>query len=164
VKLWGKIHGSERDYYVAEGILEGEDEVPEGQEEVEKPADFEPRGTGINKFSYWVNNNPIKGKWEKLPDLFTNDIKDSRLIKVAFTGNLDTVIHTNPFFYGQERHYLRAQIARISHSTTLTCKGVWRLVEDTPRDIEENTPDEGDLEWPSTKQMADPSMWVHHQP
>lgn len=163
VRFWGKIHGTEKDYIIAEGILEGEDEQPEG-EEVEKPADFEPRGTGINKFTYWVIDNPITGTWIKLPDILANDVRDSRMIKVSFSGNLEKMIHTNPFFVGQEKHYLRSQIARISHSTTLTAHGVWKLVEDTPREVEENTPEEGDLEWPSTKQMANPAMWVHYQP
>ena len=64
MRFFGKISGSERDYYVAEGTLEGGDEG----DEVEKPADFEPRGTGVNKYVYWVTNN-ILDKWTKLPDL-----------------------------------------------------------------------------------------------
>jgi radial spoke head protein 4/6 len=54
----------------------------------EKPADFEPRGTGINKFVYWVTDN-VLGKWVKLPDLLPSDIRATRQIKVQFTGNLD---------------------------------------------------------------------------
>lgn len=90
VKFWGKIHGTKQDYFIAEGILEGEDEVPEGEEEVEKPKDFEARGTGVNKFTYWVTDNPVKSKWVKLPDISPSDISASRLIKVQFTGDLDT--------------------------------------------------------------------------
>jgi len=36
-----------------------------------------------------------------------------------------------------------------------------KLVEDSPREIEENTPEEGDLVWPTTEQMQKPEMWVH---
>ena len=66
IRFFGKIYGTEKDYYVAEGVLEGEDE---GDGEEEKPADFEPRGTGINKFVYWVTDSAF-GEWRKLPDLY----------------------------------------------------------------------------------------------
>ena len=55
VKFFGKIFGIQKDYYIVEGVLEGGDEEGEGAEE--KPADFEARGTGINKFVYWVTDN-----------------------------------------------------------------------------------------------------------
>lgn len=73
------------------------------------------------------------------------------MVKVLFTGDLERRIFTNPFFDGCEKHYLRAQIARISHSTSLIPKGLMRPVEDSEtREIEENTPDEGDIVMPST--------------
>lgn len=73
------------------------------------------------------------------------------MIKVLFTGDLDKQIYTNPYFEGQEKHYLRAQIARIAHSVTLIPKGLMRPVEDSEtREIEENTPEEGDIVMPST--------------
>lgn len=75
----------------------GEEEGGEGTEE--KPADFEPRGTGVNKFVYWVTDN-VLDKWTKLPDLKTSDIKAARDIKVKFTGDLDRQIYTNPYFFG----------------------------------------------------------------
>ena len=79
------------------------------------------------------------------------DIVESRNIKVVFTGDLERKIYTNPFFFGQEKHYLRAQIARISHSTTLLPSGLWRKVEDNDREIEENTPeDDSEIVMPST--------------
>jgi hypothetical protein len=58
---------------------------------------------------------------------------------VAFTGELNRQIFTNPHFFGQEKHYLRAQIARIMHSTTLVPKGIYKVQEaegETPREIE----------------------------
>ena len=36
-----------------------------------------------------------------------------------------------------------------------------RLNEENERDIEENTPEEGELVLPNTSEMADLSMWVH---
>lgn len=35
------------------------------------------------------------------------------------------------------------------------------MVEDSEREIEENTPDEGEIELPSTSQMGSADMWVH---
>lgn len=35
------------------------------------------------------------------------------------------------------------------------------MVEDSTRDIEPNTPEEGDIVMPSTLEMANPEMWVH---
>jgi len=43
--------------------------------------------------------------------------------------------------------------------------GVWRLVEDDDRNIEENANAEtGEVPQPSTKEMANLSMWVHANP
>lgn len=43
IRLWGKIFGSKKDYYIAEGIAEG------GADDAELPAIVEPKGTGVNK-------------------------------------------------------------------------------------------------------------------
>ena len=67
VRLWGKIQGTMRDYYIAEGFTEA------GQTEEEKPAGFEGRGTGVNKFVYWATNSPLEA-WTQLPDLAPSDI------------------------------------------------------------------------------------------
>jgi radial spoke head protein 4A len=45
------------------------------------------------------------------------------------TGNLEREIITNPFFFGKEKHYLRAQIARIYHGTTVVANGMFKLGE-----------------------------------
>jgi radial spoke head protein 4/6 len=99
--------------------------------------------------------------WEKLPDLSVKDLQAARNIKVMFTGDLNRPIFTNPFFFGQEKHYLRAQISRITHSTTLFPKGLKKLNEEDPRQIEDNTPEEGEIVMPSTPEMQDVAMWVH---
>jgi hypothetical protein len=83
-------------------------------------------------------------------------------VKVNFSGDLNKVITTNPFFFKKESFYLRAQIARISHSTTLIPHQIYRFVEESTTEIEENVPDEGPLPIPSTKQMSDPSFWRHY--
>lgn len=59
IRLWGKINCSGKDYYVAEGAVEG-------GEEQEIPPHWEPKGTGVNKNTYWVTTN-ILGEWTELP-------------------------------------------------------------------------------------------------
>lgn len=50
MRFWGKILGSQQDYYVAEGVLSNKfnDDFPR---------EYEPKGTGVNKMSYWVTHN-----------------------------------------------------------------------------------------------------------
>jgi len=55
LRLWGKILGSEKDYYVVEA--DGVEASGEGGEEDPEAANAEPRGTGVNKFSYFVAND-----------------------------------------------------------------------------------------------------------
>jgi len=71
IRFWGKIKGTEKDYYIAEGVLG----APEGQEEQEEA--IEERGTGVNKFVYWACNSPL-GEWTQLPELKPSDIVKAR--------------------------------------------------------------------------------------
>ena len=87
---------------------------------------MEANGTGVNKFTYYVSHSSFDD-WKKLPDLQPKDIQASREIKVMFSGDLERTIFTNPFFFGKEKNYLRAQIARISFSTSLCPVGLFRL-------------------------------------
>lgn len=78
------------------------------------------------------------------------DIHSARVIKVNFTGDLNRGIYTNPHFENTEKFFLRTQIARISHSTTLVPWGVYRLNEDDKNLVEENVPEEGPVPVPCT--------------
>lgn len=156
LRFWGKVHGTEKDYYIAEGQAEAL------ADENEKPADMEPRGAGVNENAYWVCNSPCENKWSALPDLLPQDIEIARQVKFKFSGDLERRIITNPFLHKREKHLLRAQIARISTCTALVPKGMFRLTEDNPTAIEENLPDEGPVPVPSTVEMGKSSNWVHH--
>ena len=83
----------------------------------------------------------------------------SRKIKVLLTGDLERDIYTNPFFFGKEKNYLRAQIARIYFSTSIVPAGLWKLDEEDAKEIVENVPEEGDQMQPATSAMANPAMW-----
>lgn len=161
LKFWGKIYGTEKDYYIAEGLVEGEEE---GEE---RPADFEARGSGVNQFVYWVTDGTLSD-WTQLPDLNPNDVSAARSIKVLFTGDLEREIITNPFFFGKEKHYLRAQIARISHGTTIIPNGLYKLGEAEEEggpqlEIEAKDPEneEDNFKQPETEDQTNPSNWLH---
>jgi len=49
----------------------------------------------------------------------------------VITGDLNASIDSNPSFPGKERHFIRAQIARISHGTYIVPKGLYELDEET---------------------------------
>jgi radial spoke head protein 4/6 len=159
LRFWGKIYGTKADYYIAEGFVPaaGTDEDADN-----KPKGFEDRGSGINQFVYWVTNSPL-GEWSILPDISPAQMKAAREIKVRFTGDLETQIITNPFFFGQEKHYLRAQIARITHSTSIIPKGLFKLTEDNPKEIEpvEAPEDETKAYIPTTETQSKLENWVH---
>jgi len=78
VRLWGKIRGSEKDYYVLEGTV-GTGGGEEGGEEGGAPVveGMEARGSGVNKYAYWVTNSPLDA-WVILPDLKPQDIINAR--------------------------------------------------------------------------------------
>lgn len=82
LKFWGKIIGSESDYFIAEGIAEA------GGEEGELPPEVEGKGTGVNKQTYWVCADLLVGEWKELPLITPDQINASRRIKYQFTGNL----------------------------------------------------------------------------
>ena len=50
MRFWGKIYGSQRDYWIVEGVLET-------QEEERDHYSQEKRGEGVNKVVYWVTES-----------------------------------------------------------------------------------------------------------
>lgn len=152
IRFWGKIYGTVMDYYVVEGLGEaGEDE--------EKPVDMEKKGEGVNVFTYWVTDSAFAA-WTELPDVTPAQLKTSRLIRKLLTGNLNAPVISNPPFPGKEKELLRAQIARITHGTYIEPKGLHKLVEDNPNEIE----NEEEPVYLSTVQLKDMSNWLHAHP
>lgn len=60
LRFWGKIYGTEKDYWVVEGVLDN-------PEELDIHRSIEKRGEGINKLVYWVTDNLLED-WVQLPD------------------------------------------------------------------------------------------------
>ena len=107
MRLWGKILGSNADYFIVEAVQEGGEGEGEGEGDGEAVEAAEPRGSGVNQFVYWVTNSPLKS-WSQLPDIKASQINNARKIKHNFTGDINSKIYTNPFFVETEKIYLRA--------------------------------------------------------
>jgi len=94
-----------------------------------------------------------------LPDCRPEWVVVARRIKYLFTGNLNASIDSNPVFPGKERHLLRAQIARITHGTTLCPKGMYEVDEESNQEklTEEFTV-------PGTEELKSLENWAHRHP
>lgn len=123
LRFWGKILCTKSDYWLLEG------EIKEAEETQGVPREMEGRGQGSNKKVYWANDD-LLGDWIQLPDVHPDQIIAARSIKHIMTGDLNSKLNTNPPFPGAERHFLRAQIARIAHACTLAPSGLYGDHED----------------------------------
>lgn len=88
LRFWGKVYGSQKDYYVVEGDLSK-------KEEPSRDAQQEVRGEGANRHVYWVTDNVLHD-WIQLPDTTPAQIAAARQIKHVFTGDLAAAIDSNP--------------------------------------------------------------------
>ncbi|XP_068176323.1 radial spoke head protein 6 homolog A-like [Antennarius striatus] len=189
-RLWGKILGTESSYIVAEADhQEGEEEEEESTDEEEKEIEMsqndseadpipqstykpqpmvpkEVKGTGANKFAYYVCREPGL-PWVKLPSVTPTQIIVARQICKFFTGRLDAPVVSFPPFPGNEASYLRAQIARISAGTQVSPQGFF-LAGEEEGDEEDEAPRDSyevnlDFEGIPVSEMAQSlSTWVHH--
>lgn len=108
MRFWGKIRGTGKDYFIIEGVVDKVEEVEGGDEGGSSQVEgVESRGTGVNKYAYWVTNS-VSEPWVMLPDLKPKDIINARKIKFCFSGNLNAKIYTNPFYFDTEKILLRA--------------------------------------------------------
>jgi len=163
MRFWGKIVGTEGDYYIAEAENE-EVEIPEGFEGAIEDH------LGGNKYSYWVCSYP-GGPWEKLELLHPAQVVAARKLKKFFTGKLNAEVSGYPPFAmkaangeivtWQEKHLLRAQIARISSACVITPAGVFDRDEEegltiTPGD--DNGEDNANL-FENTDYISDLGNW-----
>lgn len=195
VRFWGKILGTEKNYIVAEvEYREGDEEGQEGEEEEGEESreeeadeakegeddnlptpDYKPppvipkeeTGTGCNKKTYFVCNEP-GGEWTKLPPVTPAQIVCARQIKKFFTGNLEAAVISYPPFPGTEINYLRAQIARISAGTHISPVDYYKFEEDDEDDSDgegrDSFVENVEFEPPRVQELIDPSLsnWVHH--
>ena len=101
VRFWGKILGTNKDYYVMQGRTTkdgGIQDVPKGSQK---------RGEGINYYSFWVTNNIFEDKWYQLPLITPEHVKKSRKIKKMLSGDLFRPVVSYPPFASEERFYVK---------------------------------------------------------
>jgi radial spoke head protein 4/6 len=67
--------------------------------------------------------------WVELPVISPKQLRQSRLIRHVFSGELESKVFTSPTFDGQEKHLLKCQIVRISFCTLIQLKGKEKLTE-----------------------------------
>lgn len=111
----------------------------------QRPKDIpsELTGAGVNRKSYFVCN--ILGEeWRELPNVTPQQLAVSRKITKYFTGDLNAKIWSYPKFHGEERHYLRATIARITASTYVSPTGYFHI-DKSEEEEEEEEPDEEEI-------------------
>jgi len=167
MRFWGKICGTEGDYYIAEGIGE-EDEAIEGEMAVET-------AEGANKYKYWVCSYP-GGSWDKLENVHANQITAARNIKKYFTGKLNAPVTGYPPFSmklasgvivtWQEKHLLRAQISRISSACKIVPDGVYEKGDDEDGVSQTLLTDPDDDKaniFENTNFISDLGNWRHEQ-
>jgi hypothetical protein len=135
--------------------------VAEGEKDGEAPPEAEPRGSGVNRFVYWVNDS-VTGEWIELPDAIPNTINLARKFKKIFTGDLEAEVITNPHFDKKEKDLLRAQIARITQMTSIVPKGYYRKQEENERDVME-VPEE-EKKSPTFEELTHLENWCHFIP
>jgi len=169
LRIWGKVMGTEGDYYVAEGVLQAPGDVPPPPPFVLPSApehDVEPRGQGPNTYTYWVAQDAVS-PWVRLPAARASHIAAARNIQKFMTGNLENAVLSTPWFPGEERHLLRAQIARITSGCKLATAGWFEKVEDAEPPVPKGTikmVDEPLEAFPGLDAIGTQEAWVHAAP
>ena len=155
--FFGKIYGTEKDYYIAQGA------DIEPKEDANYDNDMEKRKEdGINQFVYYVTND-LTADWVELPDIKPSQLIGSRLIRYNFTGDLERQIYTNPYFKGQEKHYLRCQISRIYHGTKLVPSLNHYNIEDPENPFKNLIPAEKPKQF-KHEDFLNLKNWIHFPP
>ncbi|KPI87191.1 putative flagellar radial spoke protein [Leptomonas seymouri] len=149
IKFVGKIFGTHGDYFVlrTRRYLEAGEKVYVETNTMPKPlrkkgvvpVQPEPGFVGANRYTFWVTTAP-SAAWQTLADVTPQQINAAREIKRYFTGNLDAPVSAT--FPWNEAVYLRAQLARITSSTSIAPQGAL----EEPEPLVESEEEEEDVE------------------
>mmetsp|Transcript_46318 Transcript_46318/g.100610 ORF Transcript_46318/g.100610 Transcript_46318/m.100610 type:complete len:452 (+) Transcript_46318:149-1504(+) len=163
VRFFGKILGTEQDYYVVEGTYA--EVPPPPSTDVTDGVPPEPPGTGLNTHVYFVANS-TSAAFTRLPDVLPQQVVACTTIKKYLTGNLDAPVNCFPPFPGAEASLLRAQIARIAAATVLVPAGKFKPDDEFEGEEGEAPPIVRDEEYEakSAKEMLDAENWCHFAP
>jgi len=129
----------------------------------------EPKGTGVNEKVYLVTTNLMdENSWVELPTITPNHLIQSRRIRHVLTGDLDYNIMTCPKFDGKEKEYLKAQIVRISRSTTIWPSNKAQVKKDEDEGGDQNPQEIEPFEDEAVpkfgfNEMCDLNNWLHSE-
>lgn len=150
MRFWGKMLGYGTDFYIAEG------ELATQQSEPKDPGAEEFGPASANKFTYWAMKDNGAYEWVQLPNVRREQILIARQLRRFVKSDLEAKVTGHPPFPGQEKHFLRAQIARIS-AGTVVCPAGYFQANDTTGEIE--PADEPEIK--SAQDLSDLGSWVH---
>jgi radial spoke head protein 4A len=156
LRFWGKIFGTESDYYIIQGSLKN---YP-----LTNPKPYiESRGNeGLNRYTFWVSNSLLEG-WSELPDITASQLIASRNFKYYLTGNLNSKVRAFNNFPGKEAHLLKCQILRIMHSSSIVPEGYLKINENFQDDLAGKITEYADVDYQpgSLEDMKTEDKWVH---
>lgn len=164
IKFFGKIYGISSDYFILYGRLKS---YPKAK--YSKSPHHEPEGLeGLNYFTFWVSNSILED-WFQLPEVTTQQMKESFLIKHIFSGSLSSKIKAFSYFSGTESHFLKCQVLRIMHSCFVVPDGYLKTVsiDDAEEKFGMNLTDkltqiDEDFKLTSTnEELLSTDKWVH---
>ncbi|CAF1668018.1 unnamed protein product, partial [Adineta ricciae] len=154
LRFWGKIFGTQNDYYIVEADFHFFDEIDSNDAEfityqnmfsaeeetnmiTNKTIPPELAGEGVNEKIIYVSTG-IDQPFVQLPLVTPEQIELSRRIQRFFTGDLEATVLSPSGFPGVEKHLLRAQIQRVSAGTQIAPKDYFReSVRDESEEEEE---------------------------
>lgn len=177
-RFWGKVMGTECDYYIAEAEYnEGErphasqeeeekNEPEEGEQKEDKPRIVpKEEDSGPNQYSYFVCTQ-LGGPWKLLPDITPAQIQGSRCIRQMFSGSeKGPIAAPEGRFQGGEYELLRCFISRVTHTCTLAPVGLYSLEEEPEEGARvENVTPITMAEEPEYKPLNGLKSFVHRVP
>jgi len=104
--FWGKVTTVSNDYYIIESPTSSSQSITEEEEEARKANLDEHNGIGVNLKYYFVTSDLTSNIWEELPAISAKQLRQARLLRYLFTGNLKAKIISAPEFDGEERHFV----------------------------------------------------------
>lgn len=156
LRLFGKISTRNNPYYVVQGLaVEGD---------VNNDEKIEEGRLGANKDTFWVSQNIEGADWIQLPNVTMAQIQVARKIKKLLTGDLEAAVTSYPPFDGVEKNLLRAQIARIVGSTSISPDGHFELSEDDVPVVKLAATEAVNEAFPKpASELKEPDAWKHHE-
>ena len=156
LRFWGKIYGTEADYYILQGTLKIYGQT--------NPKPYvESRGNeGVNRYTFWVSKSLLEG-WTELPDVTAEHIIESRKFKYHFTGDLSAKVKGFNNFPGREAHLLKCQVLRIMHASSIVPDGYLRLSDKFGEELQGKITEfaDGEYQIGAFEDMKTEDKWSH---